>query len=147
MAGGHSVWRHTWACVVQTGRLGQVCERKAIHQFVYKNLDLVKVSNLQMVDDLIDIQECGFKSEASNMFIKNQIEMKLLPLHKDKFKKIHIGQEFELCPILKVHDDDSDIKLVTEDKFLVDIVSNDIPPQTDVLCMTTSSLYGLFSHM
>ena len=147
MAGGHSVWRHTWACVVQTGRLGQVCGRKAIHQFVYKNLDLVKVSNLQMVDDLIDIdiQECGFKSEASNMFIKNQIEMKLLPLHKDKFKKIHIGQEFELCPILKVHDDDSDIKLVTEDKFLGDI--GDIPPQTDVLCMTTSSLYGLFSHM
>ena len=95
--------------------------------------------------DLIDIQEC--KSVASNMFIKNQIEMKLLPLHKDKCKKIHIGQEFELCPILKVHDDDSDIKLVTEDKFLVDIVSNDIPPQTDVLCMTTSGLYGLFSHM
>ena len=95
MAGGHSVWRHTWACVVQTGRLGQVCGRKAIHQFVYKNLDLVKVSNLQMVDDLIDIQECGFKSVASNMFIKNQIEMKLLPLHKDKCKKIHIGQEFE----------------------------------------------------
>ena len=56
-----------------------MCGRKAIHQFVYKNLDLVKVSNLQMVDDLIDIQECGFKSEASNMFIKNQIEMKLLP--------------------------------------------------------------------
>ena len=93
--------------------------------------------------DLIDIQEC--KSVASNIFIKNQIEMKLLPLHKDKFKKIHIGQEFELCPILKVHDDDSDIKLVTEDKFLGDI--GDIPPQTDVLCMTTSSLYGLFSHM
>ena len=99
-----------------------MCERKAIHQFVYKNL--VKVSNLQMVDDLIDIQECRFKSVASNTFINNQIEMKRLSLHKDKCKKIHIGQEYEFCPILKVHD--SDIKLVTEDKFLGDIVSNTI---------------------
>ena len=77
-----------------------------------------------MVDDLIDIQECGFKSVASNTFINNQIEMKRLSLHKDKCKKIHIGQEYEFCPTLKVHD--SDIKLVTEDKFLGDVVSNTI---------------------
>ena len=73
-------------CSAQVGKVGQICEKKGIHQYLYKNL--VKVTNLQMVDDILDIQVCGFKSFASNTFINNQIEMKRLTLHKDKCKQI-----------------------------------------------------------
>ena len=104
------------------GRLGQVCEKKGIHQFLYKNL--VKVMNLQMVDDILDIQLCGFNSVASNTFINTQIEMKRLTLHTDKCKQIHVGQEYEFCPSLKAHD--KDVKLVTQDKYLGDIISSTI---------------------
>ena len=109
-------------CSCQMGQLGKICKKKVIHQFHYKKL--VKVMNLQMVDDLLDIQECGFKSVASNTFINTQIEMKRLTLHKDKCKQIHVGEDYSFCPTLKVHD--SNMKSVTQDKYLGDEICNNI---------------------
>lgn len=107
-------------CRAQMGRLGQLCEMKGIHQFLYMNL--VQVMNLQMVDDILDIQLCGFNSVASNTFINTQIEMKRLILHSNKCKQIHVGKEYEFCPLLKAHG--NDVKVVTEDKYLGDIISS-----------------------
>jgi hypothetical protein len=42
--------------------------------FTYKNL--VKVTPLPMVDDLLAVSPCGLESLAANVFINTQIEMK-----------------------------------------------------------------------
>ena len=90
---------------------------------------LVNIVPLAMVDDLLGISKCGFKSLALNTFINTQIEMKRLKFHtpdvngKTKCHKIHVGKSNEHCPKLKVHG--TEMKTVESDPYLGDEISGD----------------------
>ena len=107
----------------------------------------VEIPPLAMVDDIIDISECGFKSAMVNSFLNCKTSTKKLQFGAKKCKKMHIGkqtEDFKCHPIFvgKWKEDDSndvtgeeevnDIYLgkvemedTEEEKYLGDIISND----------------------
>ena len=81
-----------------------------------------------MVDDIISISNCGYKSVDLNAYITTQCELKKLRFHvpdekgKTKCHQIHIGKDSVLCPTLKIHG--FNMQKVKEDKYLGDILSS-----------------------
>ena len=67
---------------------------------------------LAMVDDLIGVANCGHESVALNTYINTHIELKKLKFHtpdvngKSKCNFMHIGNNYGVCPQLKVHGSD-----------------------------------------
>ena len=108
-------------------KVGKLCTERGEHLYKYK--DLVNIVPLAMVDDLLGIAPCNFKSVALNSFINTQIEMKRLKLHtpdadgKTKCHKIHVGKRNENCPSLQVHG--TAMKTVFSDVYLGDEISAD----------------------
>ena len=114
-------------CSVSIDKIGKLCTESGEHLYKYK--DLVNIVPLAMVDDLLAIAPCNFKSLALNSFINTQIEMKKLKFHtsdasgKTKYHRIHIGKRNELCPPLHVHG--TELKTVFSDVYLGDEISAD----------------------
>ena len=113
-------------CSNSIDNIGKKCIERQEHLFTYKNL--VRVTPLAMVDDLLTVQHCNIESLSINTFINTQIEMKKLKFHtpdingKSKCHKMHVGKENLLCPELKVHG--TKMGQVNECRYLGDIVSN-----------------------
>ena len=114
-------------CSVSIDSIGKVCTGRSEHLYKYK--DLVNIVPLAMVDDLLGIAPCGFKSLALNNFINTQMEMKRLKFHtpdskgKTKCHKLHVGNANEHCPNLKVHG--TEMLTVSSDVYLGDEISSD----------------------
>ena len=106
-------------CAVHIDKIGKEMTNRNEFCYKYKN---VNIPALSMIDDVLCITECGCKSVEANAFINAQFELKNLRLNKDKCHQIHIGKPNDLCPRLKVHDNEM-IK-VCKDKYLGDIISN-----------------------
>ena len=106
----------------------------------------VPIPPLSMVDDVICITECGYKSVMVNSFLQAKTSMKKLQFGSSKCKKIHIGKKCEnyKCHQLyvdkwdEVHDiskDDTKTQDVllgkvlmeesNEEKYLGDLISKD----------------------
>ena len=121
-------------CSNSIDSIGKKCISRQEHLYSYKNL--VKVTPLAMVDDLLAVAPCGIDSLAVNVFINTQIEMKKLKFHtpdangKSKCHVMHIGKKNMSCPDLKVHG--TPMGFVTEDTYLGDIVSQDGSNQKNV---------------
>ena len=90
---------------------------------------MVNVLPLAMVDDLLSITDCGFKSIQMNASINTIIELKKLTFHtpevgkKSKCHTMHIGKESQVCPDMKIHGVKAD--RVSQAEYLGDIISND----------------------
>ena len=119
----------TWGpmlCSNSIDRVGRFAKENG--QF-YKYKNLADVVPLAMVDDLLSINDCGFKSVESNTSINTLIELKKLKFHvPDKEKKskchyMHIGKEGPYCPGMKVHGHQTE--KVAEATYLGDIVRAD----------------------
>ena len=120
----------TWGsllCSNHIDSIGRRCSNTGDHTYKYK--DQVEVLPLAMVDDLLGIANCGHNSLALNTFINTQVELKKLKFHtpdangKSKCNVMHVGQDKGICPKLKVHG--TDMKLITHDKYLGDIIASD----------------------
>ena len=83
----------------------------------------VGIPTLAMVDDLAKISECGINTIKDNAFINARIEQDKLFLNGSKCHQIHAGRPSNLCPLLRAHS--TDIEIVTEEKYVGDIVSCD----------------------
>ena len=103
--------------------------------FRYKNL--VEIVPLAILDDLLSIAHCGFKSLEVNTFINTQIEMKRLRFHtpdangKTKCHKMHVGRKNEHCPVLQVHG--TEMQEVSSDVYLGDEISADGSNRRNIL--------------
>ena len=112
-------------CSNSIDSIGKKCISRQEHLFTYKNL--VKITPLAMVDDLLVIAPCSIESLSANVFINTQIEMKKLKFHtpdingKSKCHKMHVGKANLLCPDLKVHG--TPMGQVSEDTYLGDVIS------------------------
>ena len=133
-------------CSKLVDRIGQECLEDKKYNYLYKGE--VEIPPLGMVDDLICIAECGFKTAMLNAYIKLKTNSKRLQFGYKKCKKMHVGKYCESfkCKCLKVdsweetnvknEDTNEDsiedcwkgeekMEEVSEDKYLGDIISND----------------------
>ena len=75
---------------LQVDTMGKECLEEGKHLYLYK--DKVPISALGMVDDLLTISECGYKTTLMNKFINSKTAMKKLQFGPSKCIKMHIGK-------------------------------------------------------
>ena len=80
-------------CSKQVDLFGRECLEE--EKYIYKYNGEVMIPPLSMVDDVICISECGYKSVMVNSYIKCKTSSKKLQFGSIKCKKIHIGKECE----------------------------------------------------
>ena len=82
--------------------MGKECFEEKKHLFYYK--DIVPIGPLGMVDDLLTITECGFKTELMNQFLNFKTGSKRLQFGTDKCIKMHVGKSGDkiLCKDLHI---------------------------------------------
>ena len=111
-----------WAglmCTVTMDKLGKV--KYETENMCYKYKGEVQIPALEMVDDIVDIQNCGVKSVESNALINGFMESKKLRLSLEKCKQIHCGKNVNKCPTLQVHD--KEMHKSEEERYLGDTIS------------------------
>ena len=131
-------------CSKQVDLFGKECLEEKKYTYMYKGQ--VEIPPLSMVDDIVCVSECGFKSTMVNAYIQCKTNSKKLQFGASKCKKIHIGKKCEdhKCQPLYVdsweetEENDNgnvDIKDVClgeermeeteEEKYLGDVISKD----------------------
>ena len=80
-------------------------EALARGEYLYHYKEEVEVPCLTLVDDVLDISECGVKSVLSNAYLIAKFELKRLKLNKSKCYQIHTLKKRVTCPALKAHED------------------------------------------
>ena len=114
-------------CSNTIDQIGKNCIKQ--NQYLYKYRDVVSITPLAMVDDLLTLSNCGKDSLEVNILINSTIEMKNLRLHTaqgdkgSKCHRIHVGKSKGECRSLRVHK--CQMEDVTHDSYLGDIISND----------------------
>ena len=112
-------------CSVSVDTFGKECQKEEKYLYYYR--DLVGVPSLSMVDDVVNISECGVESVALNAYINAKSNSKKLQFGKEKCHKLHIGCNKESCPELfldtwKIEETD---ELNTGRKVFNDVVGDD----------------------
>ena len=75
---------------LQVDTFGKECLEEKKHLFYFKGI--VPIGPLGMVDDLLTVSECGFKTNLMNQFINFKTGTKRLQFGTSKFIKMHIGR-------------------------------------------------------
>ena len=65
------------------------------HKYTYLYKDEVEIPPLTMVDDVILVAECGYKSAMANSYMQSKTNSKKLQFGGEKCKKIHVGKKEE----------------------------------------------------
>ena len=133
-------------CSVTVDSFGKECLNENKHLYYYK--DSVPVPLLTMVDDVIAVTECGYKSSMMNAFLNTKTNIKKLQYGVKKCFKMHVGRTCnkEVCPDLyvdgweiakvkevetgvikvkEVNTGEHEMAAVESEKYLGDILSND----------------------
>ena len=75
---------------LQVDTFGKECLEEEKHLYYFK--DIVPIPPLGMVDDLLTISECGFKSKLMNEYINFKTGSKRLQFGTSKCIKMHVGK-------------------------------------------------------
>ena len=96
---------------LQVDTMGKECLEEGKHIYLYK--DKVPIVALGMVDDLLSISECGYKTNLMNKFINSKTAMKKLQFGTSKCIKMHIGKTCNdaLCKDVDVGGWNIDVKI------------------------------------
>ena len=118
-----SVWGSI-KCTTTMDKLNKVMLNEDQLKYFYRNDKDIPIGVLGMVDDQLDISECGNQAVQKNAVLNSFIENQRLELSHEKSCVIHIGNDKkckEKCPSLKVHN--HNMKTASSAKYLGDIVS------------------------
>ena len=85
-------------CSKQVDSFGKECLEEQKHTYLYKGE--VEIPPLSMVDDVVCIAECGYKSVMVNSYMQSKTSTKKLQFGASKCKKNHIGKQ---CEDFKCH--------------------------------------------
>ena len=87
---------------LQVDTIGKECLEEEKHLYLYK--DKVPVSALGLVDDLLTISTCGYKTTLMNQYINCKTALKKLQFGTKKCIKLHVGKSYNktLCKDLTV---------------------------------------------
>ena len=133
-------------CSKQVDLFGQECFQKSENTYIYRGE--VEIPPLSMVDDILTISECGYKTSMVHGYIKLKTDSKKWQFGASKCKKMHVGKYCESfkCQTLKVDnwrelevtneetgietiediiDGDKVMENVKSEKYLGDIISVD----------------------
>ena len=133
-------------CSKLVDTIGQECLNKKKHIYLYRGE--VEIPPLSMVDDLLCISECGYKTASAHAYLSFKTDSKKLQFGAQKCKKLHVGKNFEdyKCQTLKIQnwnelevvDEETGMDVIEdicsdalemeqkmEDKYLGDIISVD----------------------
>lgn len=109
-------------CSIQIDNIGKEALDIGEHLYMYKGE--VGIPPLRMIDDVLDISECGVQSVIDNAYINAQIEMSKLKFNKKKCHQLHIGAVNPNYPKLFAHEEI--MTKVSDDKYLGDQISHDL---------------------
>ena len=131
-------------CSVSVDTFGKECQKEEKYLYYYR--DTVGVPSLSMVDDLVNVSECGLESVKLNAFMNAKTNTKKFQFGKDKCHKIHFGCNKDSCPDLfldtwkieesdeynsgqeefnDVIDEDYKIEHSEEERYLGDLITSD----------------------
>ena len=133
-------------CSVSVDSYGKECLEEGQHLYLYKQE--VQIPPLAMIDDLLIVSECGYRTTMANSFINAKSNLKKLQFGTDKCHKMHVGKKRidEVCPdvfvdgwkveeVTEVETNNTEMKdefsgkimmeEVPEEKYLGDILSCD----------------------
>ena len=129
-------------CSKQVDTFGKECLEVSKHTYLYRGE--VPIPPLSMIDDMLCVTECGFKTTSANAFITYKTDSKKLQFGANKCKKLHVGKQYEefKCQTLKVDnweeiemmneetglediEDVCNAKITMEEKYLGDVISTD----------------------
>ena len=98
-----SLWGSMF-CVVLMDKLGQAAYSNPELLYYYRGL--VATPPLQMVDDVLGVQKCSYKSLRFNSTINTFMDLEKLKLSQKKCNIVHIGKSGVNSPTLKIHGDE-----------------------------------------
>ena len=133
-------------CSKQVDTFGQECLEKSQYTYLYRGE--VEIPPLSMVDDVLCVSECGFKTSMAHGYMKMKTDSKKLQFGSDKCKKLHVGKMYDdfKCQTLKVDnwkeveikneetgideiedfvEGEEEMKVKNEEKYLGDVISTD----------------------
>ena len=89
-------------CSKQVDTFGQECLEESKYTYLYRGE--VEIPPLSMVDDVLCVSECGFKTSMAHSYIAMKTDSKKLQFGAQKCKKLHVGRFCEdfKCQTLKV---------------------------------------------
>ena len=107
-------------CSKQVDTIGQECLDQNKYTYLYRGE--VPIPPLSMIDDVLCISDCGFKTISSNAFINFKTDSKKLQFGAKKCKKLHIGKKCETfkCETLKI-DNWEEVEIVNEETGVEEI--------------------------
>ena len=108
-------------CSKQVDTFGQECLEQNKHTYLYRGE--VPIPPLSMIDDVICVNECGYKTKSSNAFITFKTDSKKLQFGSNKCKKLHIGKQKEeyKCESLKV-DNWQEVEIINDETGMQEII-------------------------
>ena len=108
-------------CSIQIDTLGKECIESG--ECLYKYKECVDIPPLAMIDDILAVTDCSVESVKMNALIKSKVDHKNLELGPEKCFKMHVGQQDDCCPTLKI---DNELMLTSNnEKYLGDILTTD----------------------
>ena len=112
-------------CSVSVDTFGKECQNDEKYLFYYRNS--VGVPSLAMIDDLVNISECGLEAVKLNAFINAKANSKKFQFGKDKCHRLHFGCKTSSCPDLfidtwKIEEKE---EYDTNRKTFVDVIDNE----------------------
>ena len=107
-------------CSKQVDTFGQECLKESRYTYLYKGW--VEIPPLSMVDDLLSVSECGFKTQTVNAFLTFKTDSKKLQFGAQKCKKLHVGKNLASykCTAMKV-DEWKEVEVVNEETGIDEI--------------------------
>ena len=89
-------------CSKQVETFSQECLKRSEYTYLYRGE--VEIPPLSMIDDVLTISECGYRTSMVHGFMKLKTDCKKLQFGANKCKKMHIGKVYESfkCQTLKV---------------------------------------------
>ena len=102
---------------------GKECLEEQKHTYLYKGE--VEIPPLSMVDDVVCIAECGYKSVMVNSYMQSKTSTKKLQFGASKCKKNHIGkqcEDFKCHPLLIDTWEENEVKNEETGNFQVEDV-------------------------
>ena len=111
-------------CSIQVDTLGkEILQDTELNDVLFKFKDFLPIPPLSLIDDMFTVTECGVKSLIMNGLVQSKFDSKRLELSQTKCQQLHIGNQDQFCPALRVRE--RFMTKATKTKYLGDILSID----------------------
>ena len=107
-------------CSKQVDTFGQECLKESKYTYMYRGM--VEIPPRSMVDDVLCVSECGFRTSMAHAYISVKTDCKKLQFGAIKCKKLHVGKVHEehKCQTLEI-DNWKEVEIMNEETGIDEI--------------------------